>query len=679
MTEPQSGLFTTPAFLDDSVREGQLLVLEQIAAGDSLASVLATLAVLIEQADRRASVVPFVVDSPSSLVVGAPLPPNFKLTGEDLAALHAAAIRSLESRRQHVARPAQSDENSAWAYGVDGPSMTVCTVPVLGPDANVLGVFAIGISGEGEAAQVVVDLANQYAALASVAIRTDQRERSLERSQRALDEAQRIGRFGDLTVDLVSRTMAWSERTFEIYGLEVGPPPSVQEFVAWHEGAKVLDLFAALSGEGPAAVDLEVAVRRGDDQVGHRRFVLSRRHGIGERVLVTGTVHDVTDRRRTEDALAQAQRLESLGLLAGGIAHDFNNLLAAMLANVGLLERHVSSDPVARRIVASMDKVVHRAAELTRQILTYAGRAKPANELVALDALVSELASIIQGTAHERLRLALDLGADDAATMGDPAQLQQVVLNLLTNAIDAIGDAAGNVVVRTRSLELTEEAIQIRFPGQGLSVGPYIELSVADDGCGMSAETAQRIFDPFFTTKVTGRGLGLSAVRGILKAHGAAVSIDSAVGRGTTFRLVFPERRRSTSYPPAGMPLTKVEGRLLLVDDEDSVREAMRYGFEDAGYTVEAVADGARAIELIESGTPFDVVVSDLRMPRVTGLEVYAALRARSPRTPFVMCTGFRGDADLHRVDVDVRAAVVEKPARVPDLRAVVERMRARP
>ncbi|MCA9579494.1 MAG: response regulator [Myxococcales bacterium] len=664
-----------------ALREGQLLVLELIAAGDTRDGVLGTLCHLVERFANggRALILVASEDGRAASLGAAPsLPESFRAEAPGLLAQLARCLGSgplvvtLPDVEASLGDPASVAE--ARRFGI----RSLVSIPVRGPDSGALGLFVLTGDHVGEQPTVAVDLMHAYTALVSVAIRNDQRERSLARSQEAIREAQRIGRFGDLTLAVGSTRMTWSEQTYALYGRPVAAgPPTLERFVAAHlpPGREVLE--RALAGEGPPYVDIEIEVELPAGQRGYHRFLLSRMHADGS-VRVTGTVQDVTERRRTESALQQAQRLESLGLLAGGIAHDFNNLLAALLAHVNLMQRRLPAESPARESLAAIDGIVQRATDLTRQILTYAGRSRVRRELVHMDGLVQEITGLLAAAMPKSVRVTLDLRAGDVAIQGDPAQLQQVVMNLVTNAVDAIGEQAGTVSVRTYISVFQAATLHARFPEQEISPGEFIVLEVQDTGVGMAPDTLAKMFDPFFTTKRSGRGLGMSAVRGILNSHGAGVEIESALGEGTLMRVAFPvhgadrlERvsRLSTTPPQAS-------GQLLLAEDEASVRDACAAALADCGYEVVVAEDGAQALERFAADPGrFRAILSDLRMPHLNGHELFDRARALRPDVPFVLCTGYGDSSDLDALVNATRTALLEKPLRIEDLVATIERL----
>jgi signal transduction histidine kinase/CheY-like chemotaxis protein len=674
--------------VDDALREGQLLVLELIAAGDTRDGVLATLCTLVERfaPDGRALMLVAREDAPGVAVGAAPSFEGEALADSPLLALLAARVfeGSMSFAQPDVSAWLAGNPASAEALALGIQSLVA--VPVRGPEraaaATPLGLFVLTGRAPGALPKVAVELLHQYCALASVSIRNDQRERSLARSQQAIREAQRIGHFGDLTLEVGVGRMTWSEQTYLLYGLKpTDPVPALDAFVAMHLSPGREALARALAGEGPPRVAFEVELDLPGGQGAHHSFLLSRVRtsdapDAPERL--TGTVQDITERRRTESALQQAQRLESLGLLAGGIAHDFNNLLAALLAHVNLMQRRLPTDSPAAPSLAAIDGIVQRATDLTRQMLTYAGRSKVRQELVDIDALVSDMTGLLAAAMPKTVDVTLELHAQGRAIQGDPAQLQQVVMNLVTNAVDAIGEQPGRVCVRTYTAMFDAGAVHACFPEQDVSEGEFIVLEVQDTGVGMSPATLAKMFDPFFTTKRSGRGLGMSAVRGILSNHGAGVEIDSAVGEGTLMRVAFPVEgldkpsrlgRFSTAPPQAA-------GCLLFAEDEAAVREACAAALSECGYEVVTAADGAEALALFAADPGrFRAILSDLRMPKLNGCELFEQVRALRPDVPFVLCTGYGDAAELSAMAGTQRTALLEKPLRIEELVGIIERL----
>ena len=379
--------------------------------------------------------------------------------------------------------------------------------------------------------------------------------------------------------------------------------------------------------------------------------------GSGGRVIgLRGVVVDITARVQAEEALRQSQKLESLGVLAGGIAHDFNNLLTTILGNAEMLAPYLSATKSSgRHHLEKIERTTRRLADLTRQMLAYSGRGKFTVDRLDLNALIVEMTDLLKVSTPKTVRVNFQLAPGLPLLEGDPVQIRQVVLNLLTNAAEAIGDQrAGNVVIRTDSCTLDAGSIASLYPGQDLVPDEYVRLEVSDNGCGMSAETISKIFDPFFTTKFAGRGLGLAALRGIVRGHHGGIRIFSRAGEGTVFTLIFPARGRpavNADQPipgdptPVGMESTTV----LLVDDEEGLRSLMAIALEESGCTVFQASDGEEGMaQFRRHGHDLDVVILDLTMPRMSGDEVFRRIRATHPQMPIILSSGYT-EEDISR------------------------------
>ncbi|MBI4912512.1 MAG: CHASE domain-containing protein [Acidobacteria bacterium] len=373
---------------------------------------------------------------------------------------------------------------------------------------------------------------------------------------------------------------------------------------------------------------------------------------------------DVTERRRVEASQREAQKLESLGVLAGGIAHDFNNLLGAILGNLNLAQLHVPEGSPALPFLDNIERSVSRATALTLQMLAYSGRGKFTLAPLDLNLAVGEITHLLSVSMSKKIRLAFDLRKDLPLVLVDPSQIQQVVMNLVTNAAEAIGDREGTVTIRTATQELDGERLARDFPGQGMDPGLHVLLEVKDTGQGMTPEVQARIFEPFFTTKFAGRGLGLSALQGILRAHRAGVLLHSDPGKGTSFSIFIPAISSVDLEEEAirEQPWTS-EGRILVVDDEPAVRTAASDLLAGLGFEVVQAGDGEEAVGLFGAARePFRAVLMDLTMPRMGGLEAARQIRARNPQTPVLFISGFTEQELLRTEDGVAPGAFLQKP-----------------
>jgi two-component system cell cycle sensor histidine kinase/response regulator CckA len=372
-------------------------------------------------------------------------------------------------------------------------------------------------------------------------------------------------------------------------------------------------------------------------------------------------VRDLTEQRRTEaaereneQALQQSQKLESIGVLAGGIAHDFNNLLTGIMGNAGLARRAIlgGRSEQAAALLGDVVAASERAADLTRQLLAYAGKGRFVIQPVDLCRLVTEVSTLIRASISKKISLVMDVPDDCILIDADRAQLQQLVMNLVINGGEAIGDQPGTLTVRIRTEHFTERRESPRTQGFPIATGDYVRIDVTDTGAGMDEETRTRIFEPFFTTKFLGRGLGLSAALGIVRGHRGAIGVRSEEGKGTAFTILLPvprEVRRAERVNGHTSIEHESHGRgtILVADDEEGVRSLMASILEEAGYTVELATDGGEVVKrLQELGDRIRLVILDLTMPTLGGVEAAAELRRIRPDIPIIAMSGY-GDIEL--------------------------------
>jgi len=337
----------------------------------------------------------------------------------------------------------------------------------------------------------------------------------------------------------------------------------------------------------------------------------------------------------SEAGARHVQKLESIGVLAGGIAHDFNNLLHVVLGNADLARLHVPADSPAGEHLEEVIRATQRAAELTQQLLAYSGRGVVEQRRLDLSCEVREMGTLLRTAMSKQATLHWDLAPDLPPITADATQVRQVVMNLITNASDALGDESGTISLRTG---LTHD------DDEGKTPVPFVFLEVVDTGCGMDSSTLQRIFDPFFSTKFGGRGLGLAAVMGIVERHQGHVRIRTVPKQGTTFRILFPATTGTADAAPvrSGGGEWRGRGTVLVVEDEEGVREVVGRMVERLGFEVIAAGDGVAALAALDRHHgSVAAVLLDLSMPRMGGQEALVHLRERRPELPVILMSGY--------------------------------------
>ncbi len=385
--------------------------------------------------------------------------------------------------------------------------------------------------------------------------------------------------------------------------------------------------------------------------------------------------------RRTLDAsLHERQRLESLGVLAGGIAHDFNNLLVGVVGGGELLYDRLE-DGRDRQLARQILLAGRRAAELTREMLAYSGRGPFVVVPLDLTQVVRDLVELTRSAIPKAAHLRLDLDLATPAVRADTAQLHQLVLNLITNAAEALVDGRGEITVTTGSVEADAAYLRDFALDAALEPALYATLEVRDTGCGFGPEVGGRIFDPFFTTKETGRGLGLAGVIGTIRGHLGGIRVESEPGAGTCFTVLLPAERTSAAAQPAPAATPRQAastGRALLADDEATVRLVTAEMLEGAGYVVVQADSGTAALDAFrEAPDSFQLVVLDLTMPGPSGEETARAIRRDRPRTPIVIMSGYSSEALHGQLVRDGLVAFLEKPFTPQELATALERAHA--
>ncbi|MCP4605759.1 MAG: PAS domain S-box protein [Proteobacteria bacterium] len=384
-------------------------------------------------------------------------------------------------------------------------------------------------------------------------------------------------------------------------------------------------------------------------------------------------VRDITERKRDEQErialekkVQQAQKLESLGVLAGGIAHDFNNLLLGVLGNADLAYRELNPESPTREKLRDIETAARRAADLTSQLLAYSGRGRFVTVQLDLKTLVEEMCHLLEVSISKKVNLKFDFESGVPPVKSDATQVRQIVMNLVTNASEAIGDKSGIVSIRTGTEILDQTRIKNNYLDDELEKGTYSYIEVADTGCGMDEDTLSRIFDPFFTTKFTGRGLGLAAVLGIVRGHKGALTVDSAIGKGTTFKVLLPSVEGPATVekePESDSDVVFRDKTILLVDDDKIVRTVTSQMLAQLGFDVVAAEDGYEALKEFKSDPDrFACVLLDLTMPRMNGEECHSELHNVRKDVRVILSSGYSEQESIDRFSGKGIAGFIQKP-----------------
>ncbi len=416
-----------------------------------------------------------------------------------------------------------------------------------------------------------------------------------------------------------------------------------------------------LSGEkDQTEIELELIRASGEPRLIQVRATAIRMDGVV--VGTHGVVQDITEKRLLEDQLMQAQKMEAVGRLAGGVAHDINNVLTAIKGNTQLLLLDLPEGHPMHEEVAEIDAAANRAAALTRQLLAFSRKQVRAPRVANLNDTVRRMTGMLRRLIGEHIHVVTSLEADLGTTRVDPSQMEQVVTNLVVNARDAM-PTGGTLRIETRNHRITAEELRAH---PFMKEGEYVEVRVQDNGSGISAEVLPSIFEPFFTTKQVGEGtgLGLSTVYGIVKQSDGYVLVETREAEGATFRVLFPRLNMAPETQDDRPPAQVRTGRetVLLAEDEDAVRLVARRTLERHGYTVVEARDGEEALHLLElHGAPFDLLLTDVVMPRMTGPELAARVTARQPGIGVLFMSGYPNGA-LDEAGSVIHVNVLPKP-----------------
>jgi len=486
--------------------------------------------------------------------------------------------------------------------------------------------------------------------------RSESRYRSLVQSAvYSIYRSNLEGRFLDVNPALVS--MLGYESAEEVLALD----PRTNVFVDSHE----LDRLIQESRKGSRVDNIEVQWKRKDEKVITARLSGSVVNSVDGTPVLEIIAEDVTEQRALENQFRQAQKMEAVGRLAGGVAHDFNNLLMVISGYTEvLLERTGKGNPLFPKIQA-IHQATERATTVTRQLLAFSRRQMLELKVVDINAIVADMERLLRPLIGEDVELHTQLAADLGRIRADAGQIEQVIMNLVVNSRDAMR-SGGKIVIQTANVSLKKDELRREY--SYIQPGPYVMLSIKDDGHGMDKETQAHIFEPFFTTKEKGKGtgLGLSTVYGIVKQSGGYILVQSDAGQGTTFRIYLP-RVEEAAQPASPVQVTReLHGgteTVLLVEDEASVRELVRETLQAKGYNVLEAENGNAALQIVgQLSHPVAMLITDVVMPGMSGRELSARLCASHPDTKVLYLSGYTEDAIIHEGVLEPGTAFLQKP-----------------
>jgi len=411
---------------------------------------------------------------------------------------------------------------------------------------------------------------------------------------------------------------------------------------------------------------------------------VSRIH-IHPEPLALVVVRDITERlnyeqqeRMLSKKIQKKQKLESLGVLAGGIAHDFNNLLTVILGNIDLVIASLDSESESARMLDDACKAGRRAGDLCRQMLDFVGHGRRVKSTFDLSTTIRDTLTLVDASLRDRAQVAVRLDDQQAYVHADETQIQQIILNLLTNAFQSMNDGIGQITIRTGNMQADEEYLSGTLHHETLTAGKYVFFEVEDNGCGMDNSTQNKMFDPFFSTKEIGRGLGLASTLGIVHAHRGAIHVDTAMNSGTKIRILLPPAKNDatldvTADSPHG--LWQGEGTILVVDDDPSVLNSVQMLVNSCGFTTINCNNGRQAVEVAEQRhAEIDAVLLDLTMPEVNGVSAWRELQNFIPADKIVLMSGYSDNRVNAPPDGNDLVHFIQKPL---DLKIISEALRA--
>jgi two-component system, cell cycle sensor histidine kinase and response regulator CckA len=473
----------------------------------------------------------------------------------------------------------------------------------------------------------------------------------------------RVLQISDNFVDMVGRPAEElrGRTMYDLFPEDFARKITEDDLTVVNEG-KVIELDEQLNGRDYTTIKFPI-IRDGKDN------------------LIAGFTIDITDRKRAENEheqmekqLLHAQKLESLGVLAGGIAHDFNNILMAIIGNADLALMRVNKESPAVENLHRIEQAASRAADLAKQMLAYSGKGKFVVENIDLNRLLEEMLHMLEVSISKKAVLRLNQHQPLPSVEADATQLRQIIMNLVINASEAIGDKSGVIAITTGCMDCDRSYLKDVWLDENLANGLYVYLEIADTGCGMDKETMSKLFDPFFTTKFTGRGLGMAAVIGIVRGHKGAIKVYSEPDKGTTFKILFPASSRPAELfnDDSHTDGWQGSGTILLVDDEETVRGIGAEMLKELGFATITANDGCEAVEIFKSRDNIAFVILDLTMPHMDGEQCFRELRQLKPDVKVIMSSGYNEQEVTQKFVGKGLSGFIQKPYKLSTLKEVI-------
>jgi PAS domain S-box-containing protein len=500
-----------------------------------------------------------------------------------------------------------------------------------------------------------------------------QAEEQLKKSQTQLAQAQKIAHFGSWEWDIIENKLTWSEETARLYGhttealgtmagcFQRVHPDDLEQVMAIVEDRR--------KNPKPFECEHRIILPDGSQRTLHGRGEVIA-DGDGKPLRLIGTAQDITEAKlaaealhRSEEQLRQAQKMEAVGRLAGGVAHDFNNLLTVITGYSDLVMRNLETESPLRKDTEEIQRAAERAAELTRQLLAFSRKQVLQPRVLGLNEIVAGMEKMLRRLIGEDIELRAAFDSSLGEVRADPGQIEQVILNLVVNARDAM-PRGGKLTIKTANVFLDQKTV---FRNRGLEVGEYVMLAISDTGVGMTEEVKMHLFEPFFSTKGVGKGtgLGLATCYGIVSQSEGDIRVYSEPNCGTTFKIYLPrvrEQHVDTPVHKLSTDLPRGTESLLMVEDDPAVRKLSVSVLRSCGYKIQEAVNAVEALSMMEQSASFDLVITDVIMPLMSGKELYDTIRQRFPSTRVLFISGYTDDALAHHGVLEADLSFLEKP-----------------